>query len=309
MTSARQCVCTKLEEMEFNGVIVLDKPSGWTSHDAVNKVRRLASQAKVGHLGTLDPMATGVLPMVVGKATRLAQFVAVGRKVYETVIRFGFSTDSYDREGEVTSEAKEVQLDPAEVQRWLEPFLGTHPQMPPPISAKKINGVPAYKLARKNLPVELKAVEVMIDELALLACHGDQARLRIVCSGGTYVRAIAHELGRVAGCGAHLTELRRLESCGFGTEQSHTMDELIALAAQGELASVLLPSATLLPQFPSVRVDSDAITHIRQGRSFRMSPFVASCAALHVKAISGDGELVAIGEARMPLVYHPIVVL
>ena len=296
--------------MELNGVIVLDKPSGWTSHDAVNKVRRLADQAKVGHLGTLDPMATGVLPMVVGKATRLAQFVAVGRKVYETVVRFGFSTDSYDREGEPTSTPQDVQLDPAAVNLWLEPFLGTHPQMPPPISAKKINGVPAYKLARKNLPVELKAVEVTIDELTLLACHGNEARLRVVCSGGTYVRAIAHELGRVAGCGAHLTELRRLESCGFGTEQSHTMDELIALAAQGELAQVLLPSATLLPQFPSVRVDQDAITHIRQGRTFRMSPFLpASSSALHVKAMSGDGELVAIGEARMPLVYHPIVVL
>ena len=148
-----------------------------------------------------------------------------------------------------------------------------------------------------------------IDELTLLACRGNEARLRVVCSGGTYVRAIAHELGRLAGCGAHLTDLRRLESCGFSTEQSHTMDELIALAAKGELASVLLPSATLLPQFPSVRVDSDAIAHIRQGRSFRMSPFVASSGALHVKAVSGDGELVAIGEARMPFVYHPIVVL
>ncbi len=295
--------------MELNGVIVLDKPSGWTSHDAVNKVRRLAGHAKVGHLGTLDPMATGVLPMVVGKATRLAQFVAVGRKVYETVVRFGFSTDTYDREGEPTSEPKEVELDPAAVNLWLEPFLGTHPQMPPPISAKKINGVPAYKLARKNLPVALKPVDVTISELTLLACHGNEARLRVVCSGGTYVRAIAHELGRVAGSGAHLTDLRRLESCGFSVEQSHTMDELIALAAQGAWASVLLPSGTLLPQFPSVRVDPDAIAHIRQGRTFRMSPFVESSGALHVRAMSGEGELVAIGEARMPLVYHPIVVL
>lgn len=306
--------------MELNGVIVLDKPSGWTSHDAVNKLRRLAGSPKVGHLGTLDPMATGVLPMVVGKATRLAQFVAVGRKVYETVVRFGFSTTTYDREGEATSAPQDIELDPAQVRLWLEPFLGTHPQMPPPVSAKKINGVPAYKLARQNLPVDLKPVEVTIEELTLLACHRAEARLKIVCSAGTYVRAIGHELGRVAGCGAHLIELRRLESSGFLAEQSHTIDQLIALAEAGELASVLLPAASLLPQFPSVRVDQDAIAHIRQGRTFRMSPFLAPPQvsnvaqlsnmphALKVKAVGDDGELIAIGEARMPFVYHPIVV-
>lgn len=294
--------------MELNGVIVLDKPVGWTSHDAVNKVRHLAAQAKVGHLGTLDPMATGVLPLVIGKATRLAQFVAVGRKVYETVVRFGFATDTYDREGEPTSEPQPIQLDPALVREWLTRQTGTHLQLPPPISAKKINGVPAYKLARKKLPVELKPVEVTINALDLLACQGDQLRLRIDCSSGTYVRSIAHELGRVAGCGAHLTELRRLESCGFGLEQAHPMTELVDLASAGRLASVLLPAATLLPEFPTVRVDSDTVAHIRQGRVFRMSPFSPQVSARQVKAVSDDGELIAIGEARMPLVYHPVVV-
>ena len=294
--------------MELNGVIVLDKPAGWTSHDAVNKVRRLAGQTKVGHLGTLDPMATGVLPLVVGKATRLAQFVAVGRKVYETVVRFGFATDTYDREGEPTNEPQAIELDAATVREWLGRQLGTHAQMPPPISAKKINGVPAYKLARQNLPVDLKAVPVTIEELELLACHATEIQLRVVCSAGTYVRAIAHELGRVAGCGAHLAELRRLESCGFGDGQAHTMDELIARATAGQLGRVLLPSASLLPQFPTVRVDADAITHIRQGRTFRMSPFIESSGARQVKAVSDDGELIAIGEARMPLVYHPTIV-
>lgn len=295
--------------MELNGVIVLDKPSGWTSHDAVNKVRRLSGSTKVGHLGTLDPMATGVLPLVVGKATRLAQFVAVGRKVYQTVVRFGFATDTYDREGERTSDAAPISLDPAQLRHWLDLQVGTHPQMPPPISAKKINGVPAYKLARKNLPVDLKPVEVTIESLDLLACDDDQARLRVVCSSGTYVRAIAHELGRVAGCGAHLTELRRTESCGFTVDQSHTMDQLIHLATAGNLAHALLPAATLLPQFPTIRVDLDTIAHIRQGRIFRMSPFRESHSARQVKAVAADGELIAIGEALMPCVYHPIVVL
>lgn len=294
--------------MELNGVIVLDKASGWTSHDAVNKVRRLAGQAKVGHLGTLDPMATGVLPLVVGKATRLAQFVAVGRKVYETVVRFGFSTDTYDREGEPTSEAQEIMLDPQRVRRWLEPLTGTYPQLPPPVSAKKINGVPAYKLARKGLPVELKPVEVTIDELELLDCGANEVRLKVVCSGGTYVRVIGHELGKAAGCGSHLSELRRLESCGFGVEESHTMDELISLAESGELARAVLPSAALLPEFPTVRVDDDTVTHIRQGRTFRMSPFRESTRSLRVKAVDDRGELIAIGEAKMPFVYQPIVV-
>ncbi len=295
--------------MELNGVIVLDKSSGWTSHDAVNKVRRLSGQSKVGHLGTLDPMATGVLPMVIGKATRLAQFVAVGRKVYETVVRFGFATDTYDREGEATSEAQAIVLDPAQVKRWLAPFLGTNPQMPPPVSAKKINGVPAYKLARKGLPVELKPVEVTIGELELLDCQLNEARIRIVCSGGTYVRVIGHELGKLAGCGAHLSELRRMESCGFDVSQSHTMDQLMALAGSGELSRAVLPSATLLPHFPTVRVDEDTVTRIRQGRTFRMSPFREFSRAMHVKAVSDDGELIAIGDAKMPLVYQPIVVL
>jgi len=295
--------------VELNGVIVLDKPSGWTSHDAVNKVRRLVNQAKVGHLGTLDPMATGVLPLVVGKATRLAQFVAVGPKIYETVVRFGYSTDTYDREGVPTSEACPMQLDPATLSTWMQSFVGTHPQMPPPISAKKINGVPAYKLARKNLPVELSPVEVTIETLELLECQGDEARLRIVCSAGTYIRSIAHDLGRMAGCGAHLTALRRLESCGFDIGQAHTMEILVGLAARGELESVLQPAALLLPQFPAVRVDDDTVTHIRQGRTFRMSPFRESVGAKLVRAIADDGALIAIGEARMPLVYHPIVVL
>ena len=294
--------------MELHGVIVLDKPAGWTSHDAVNKIRRLTGQSKVGHLGTLDPMATGVLPLVVGKATRLAQFVALGRKVYETVVRFGFATDSYDREGEPTTPSTPFKVSAPQLEEWLERFRGAQQQMPPPISAKKINGVPAYKLARKKLPFTLKAVEVIIDELELLHCDGACAQLRIVCSPGTYIRSIAHDLGQLAGCGAHLVELRRLESCGFGLGDVRTMEALIGLAAEQRLAEVVVPSACLLPEFPSVRVDPDTVSHIRQGRTFRMSPFRDSSDAPRVKAVAEDGELIAIGEARMPLVYQPIVV-
>ncbi len=299
----------RLVEVDLNGVIVLDKPAGWTSHDAVNKVRRLTQQTKVGHLGTLDPMATGVLPLVVGRATRLAQFVTTGRKVYDAVVRFGFSTDTYDCEGESTSEAREITLDEAQVRSWCAAKRGTYAQMPPAVSAKKVNGVPAYKLARQNKPVELKAVEVTIEEMTLLECRTSEISVRVVCSGGTYVRSIAHELGQTAGCGAHLGGLRRLESCGFKVDEATTMDALTSLAASEGLGGVVKPAASLLPQFPAVRVDEDTVAHIRQGRTFRMSPFVASTMAPMVRAIADNGELIAIGEARMPLVYQPIVVL
>lgn len=293
----------------MNGVVVLDKPSGWTSHDAVNKVRRLAGTTKVGHLGTLDPMATGVLPLVVGRATRLAQFVAPGRKTYEALVRFGFATNTYDAEGVAENEAKPVELDRAQVDQWLAAFRGKLSQTPPPVSAKKIGGVPAYKLARQNIEVVLAPVEIEIYALDLLEFGTDTLRIRIDCSPGTYVRSIAHELGQKAGCGAHLAELRRSVSSGFVLDQARTMEQLMALAAEGRFAEALIPAAELLPEWPSESVDAVTEQQIRQGRDFRVSPFRGLQTARFVKALSPSGELIAIGEAKLPLVYHPVVVL
>lgn len=293
----------------MNGVVVLDKPSGWTSHDAVNKVRRLANTTKVGHLGTLDPMATGVLPLVVGRATRLAQFVAPGRKIYDATVRFGFSTDSYDADGEATSETKPIQLDRAAVEEWLAPFRGRFLQTPPPVSAKKIGGVPAYKLARKNVEVALTPVEVELFSVNILELGGDSLQIRVECSPGTYVRSIAHELGQKAGCGAHLSALRRRESSGFGLERAHTMEQLGELAAKGEFAQAVIPAAELMPDWPTETVDHLTEQQIRQGRDFRVSPFRGLQTARFVKAVSASGELIAVGEAKMPLVYHPMIVL
>ena len=191
------------------GVLVLDKPSGWTSHDAVNKMRRIAGTKKIGHLGTLDPLATGVLPLVVGRATRLAQFYTKDRKAYSATIRFGHSTDSYDRDGVSTSEEKPVELKADEVEQMLEQFRGPLSQMPPAISAKKINGVPAYKLARQQKPVELKPVDIEVFRLDLLKIDGADIQVHLECTSGTYVRSIAHELGQAMGCGAFVQELRR----------------------------------------------------------------------------------------------------
>lgn len=293
----------------LNGVIVVDKPTGWTSHDVVGKMRRFAGTKKIGHLGTLDPLATGVLPLVIGRATRLAQFFTANSKTYEGVIHFGFSTDSYDSDGEPTSEPIAVTLEHEKLDQILDRFRGEFLQTPPPISAKKIAGRPAYELARRQKPVELKSVQVRVDELHILSIDGPSARVRIRCSAGTYVRGIAHEAGLAFGCGAHLSELRRLASGDFTIENARTLEELGRLATEGRLYDALIPASELLPQFPSEFVDQASETGIRNGRNFRGSPFHARPESRYVKAISASGELIAIGETVLPNVYHPILVL
>lgn len=293
----------------MNGVIVVDKPEGWTSHDVVSKVRRLVNVKKVGHLGTLDPAATGVLPLVIGRATRLAQFYTNSEKIYDAIVHFGWSTDTYDREGTISSPKAEPDLDPQRLESLLDNFRGTIQQTPPAISAKKIGGVRAYKLVRRNVPVEIKPVEVTIFSAELLHCDGPEARLKVHCSAGTYLRSIAHDLGQAYGCGAFLRSLVRTRSADFDLQQARGIEKLEELAEAGRLSEALVPAAQLLPQFPSETVDSLTAGQIRQGRDFRASPFRAQKTSRHIKAISEDGDLIAIGEARLPNLYHPIIVL
>jgi tRNA pseudouridine55 synthase len=293
----------------LDGVIVVDKPQGWTSHDVVNRARRLAGTKKVGHLGTLDPIATGVLPLVIGRATRLAQFYIRSDKIYEGVIRFGWSTNTYDRAGQATSESRQVAIVPEELERLLEPFRGEFLQVPPPVSAKKIAGRRAYELARNAVAVELEPVKVQIYELTVLEINGAAVRLRAHCSGGTYLRSIAHDLGQAMGCGAHLEELRRTSSAEFTIDQARTLAQLESLAAEERLIDALVPAADLLPAMPAVLVDEPVVALIRNGRNFPASPFRPEAASRYVKALTRVGELVAIGEAVLPNLYHPIVVL
>jgi tRNA pseudouridine55 synthase len=292
-----------------NGVIVVDKPAGMTSHDVVNRVRRITGNRKIGHLGTLDPLATGVLPLVAGRATRLAQFFTASEKKYDAQIRFGHSTDTYDREGVLTSEPVEPAFTGEDLEAALGFFRGTFLQTPPPVSAKKVAGQPAYKLARKNIAVELKPVEVTVFALELVEFEAGRARLLAHCSAGTYVRAIAHELGRRLGCGAYVDELRRTASGEFTENQARTLEELARLAEAGASSEFVIPAARLLPQLPSAFVDSATAGNIRQGKDFRVSPFRSQPSAKYVKAVGADGELVAIGEARLPHLYHPVLVL
>lgn len=293
----------------MDGAIVVDKPEGWTSHDVVAKMRGITRTKRIGHLGTLDPIATGVLPLVLEKATRLAQFYTRSDKIYEGAVRFGWSTTTYDRAGEATSEKKDVDVDPAELEALLEQFRGEIRQTPPPVSAKKVDGKRAYDLARQSVAVELEPVGIAIYELTLESVEGAVARLRVHCSGGTYMRSLAHDLGRLMGCGAHLQELRRTASAEFAIGEARTLEQLQSLAADDRLIDAMVPASQMLPGMPDVYVDDVTVAHIRHGRNFPASPFRSDPASRYVKALTRQGDLVAIGEAVLPNLYHPVVVL
>src|SRR5215468_8256909 len=255
----------------MNAVLIIDKPAGMTSHDVVARVRRILGERSVGHLGTLDPMATGVLPLVMGSFTRLAQFYLSSEKTYEGTIRFGFSTETYDAEGEATSEPKHVEIRREEVDTVAGRFRGVILQTPPPFSAKKIKGVPAYKLARRQKEVRLEPVQVEIKEFEILATRADRANFRARVGSGTYMRSVAHDMGQALGCGAHLESLRRTSVAEFALAKAHTLEEIeqarstdgqhdgISGHAEGTRASVmetlLVHPRKLLPSFPSVMAD------------------------------------------------------
>jgi len=290
----------------MNGVIVVDKPGGMTSHDVVNRVRRILGQKSVGHLGTLDPMATGVLPIVTGKLTRLAQFYAKSEKSYEGEIRFGFATETYDAEGEPVSTAQVVSLERAQVEAVAAEFRGVIQQMPPIYSAKKIAGVPAYKLARKDKEVELKAVQVEVRELEILGVEIDRAGFRARVSSGTYLRSIAHEMGQRLGCGAHLSALRRTAVAEFVLTDGFTLDQLAEAAEHSDIERCLVHPRKLLPDLPSVTADETAAGMIRSGRSVNL-PELSS--ARTVKVFQGQRELIAIATRIAGSLFHAGIVL
>lgn len=293
----------------MDGVLILDKPQGISSHDAVREIRRLCGIKRVGHLGTLDPLATGVLPLVVGRTTRLAQFFLAHDRAYEAEIRFGYATDTYDARGERVTEPADVELSADQIEALLKDFRGRFSQTPPPVSAKKIGGVPAYKLARKKQPVRLEPVEIEVYDFSLLAVEGSLIRVRVRCSAGTYVRSLAHDLGRKLGTGAHVESLRRTAMGAFTIEGAHTLAALEVLRSENRLDEAFVAAEKVLPEMPVERVDEATAALIQHGRDFRVSAFGNGRGAKRVKAVDPQGRLIAIGEARLPLVYHPIVVL
>lgn len=301
----------------MDALLVIDKPAGITSHDAVARARRILSERSIGHLGTLDPIATGVLPLLIGRFTRLAQFFSAAEKTYEGTIRLGFATDTYDSEGDPTGPAVPVSVDLSAVQRAARDFLGEIEQLPPRFSAKKVGGIPAYKLARRNKdkPVELKPVRVRVERFEIHTINGDQARFTAQVSAGTYVRALAHELGIKLGTGGHLAQLRRTKSGNFTLEQAITLEKLQELHSQADaqekdFAELLQPIGihprTILPQFPSVTVNQETAGLIGNGRAVNLPEFSP---ARQVKIFANQDHLIAIATRIAGTLFQPKVVL
>jgi len=289
-----------------NGLLILDKPAGMTSHDVVTRVRRATGETSIGHLGTLDPMATGVLPLLLGKFTRLAQFYGAAEKAYTGTIRFGFATDTYDAEGAVVGERVEPALTLELVRVVASRFRGEIEQMPPAISAKKVGGKPAYKIARAGGVPELKPVRITIAEFSIDSLDGDVAAFAMRVSAGGYVRAVAHAMGRALGCGAHLASLRRVAAGPFTLEQALRLDEVEALGRAGELAAQLPHPRTLLPEIPSVTADEQTVGRLRNGMQVNLPEFSTSEL---VKIFLGQRDLVAIGRRVAGTLFQPTVVL
>lgn len=294
----------------MNGLLVVDKPGGMTSHDVVNRLRKITGERSIGHLGTLDPMATGVLPLLIGKYTRLAQYFSAAEKSYTGAIRLGFATDTYDAEGEPAgpdlwpefSGRLTVDVVRAEAAR----FLGESMQMPPSFSAKKTGGKPAYKLAREGKSPELKTAKVRIDCFELTAMEAAEARFKMTISSGGYVRSVAHELGQAIGCGAHLAALRRVRAGVFTVEQAHTLEELQPLAGQVEqLESLCVHPRSLLTEMPSVTADAQTLGKLRNGAQANLAEF--SQASL-VKVFASQTELAGVAKRIAGTLFQPVVV-
>jgi tRNA pseudouridine55 synthase len=295
----------------MDGVLVIDKPAGPTSHDVVAFARRVLREKRIGHTGTLDPLATGVLPLVIGKATRLASLLASSDKVYEATVRLGATSDTYDAAGQLSDVAPSVSgIGRSDVERALEDFRGTFEQMPPPFSAKKVGGVPAYKLARKQKPTSLAAVAVTVHDLELLGIQEGLVRLRVRTSPGFYVRSLAHDLGRRLGCGAYLESLRRTRSGGFDLESAVGLDSLDLEPALA--ASRIVPLHDLLPELPAVRVTEVGAGRVVHGNFLTLQHFTEKVTVPFsgaVRVIDGDGRLLAIAESGGDGVLRPSVVL
>ncbi|MFL7791207.1 MAG: tRNA pseudouridine(55) synthase TruB [Anaerolineae bacterium] len=252
-----------------DGILNLDKPQGPTSHDIINRVRSLTGIRRVGHAGTLDPMATGVLLVCIGKATRVSEYLMAGQKVYRAHVRLGITTDTYDAEGQVmaSTSVDPAVLNRAEVETALTRFEGTIEQVPPMYSALKHEGKPLHKLARQGIEVKREPRQVEIARLALTEWEPPDCTLEVTCSPGTYVRALAHDLGQALSCGAHLTGLVRLASGGFLLENTVTLDILAKAAAEGRWPDLLHPIDVALAHFTALHLGADAAQRLCAGQA------------------------------------------
>ena len=273
---------SKGAETPLGGVLNVDKPAGWTSHDVVGRVRRLAGLRQVGHAGTLDPMATGVLVLCLGKATRLLEYLSGQPKTYLAGVTLGATTDTYDAEGEVVDCQPVPALDAAQIDQALDAFRGEIMQRPPAYSALKRDGVALYKRARAGEAVEVEPRPVTIYQLDLLAFDGQAVQLRIRCGAGTYVRSIAHDLGQALGCGGHLSALRRTAVGNFTVDSAVTPEKL---AEPGALAAALLPADAAVAHLPRLDVSEAEAGRLLHGQAIAAA---SSAPAGPARAYAGD---------------------
>src|ERR1700692_1811707 len=317
----------KPQPAPLDGALIIDKPQGRTSHDVVDAARRILGFRQIGHLGTLDPLATGVLVLLLGRATRLAQFYAGRRKRYTSTFRFGFATDTYDADGTPLGPDAAPTLDRAEIERMAAARVGLFPQMPPPYSAKKIHGRQAQDLARKKKPVELKAVDIEVYDFRVDEVAGPLARFSIECAAGAYIRSLAHDMGAALGCGAHLAEIIRTAVGEFTLDQAAKLEDIARAAAEGNLAQYIIPIERLLPELPSAIVPPLVEQRVRHGSKFtvqlaqiqpgRVSVAQGATAELNscewkparLRVFNQQERLIAIPRAVGPRTHQPIVVL
>jgi len=304
-----------------SGVLVIDKARGMTSHDAVLGVRRLLRIRAVGHLGTLDPLATGVLPLLVGAATRLQQFYGSRRKVYRGAIRFGFATDTYDADGHALGPDTAPSFTSEDLRPHLSQFTGKIDQTPPPFSAKKVDGVAAHERARRREKFTLKPVQVEVHRFDLTRVEGATAAFEVECAAGTYIRSLVHDLGQKVGTGAHLAEICRTASGEFTLEQALTLEALEQVVKEERLPQVLIPMNELLPELPKAVVNAVVERKIRNGGRIELTdsqiepgradaPFESDAwKPLRLRVLNQEQKLVAIAQAVVPRVFQPIVVL
>ena len=279
----------------MNGWLLVDKPGGISSHDVVQNARRWLRQRQVGHTGTLDPLATGLLVLCIGAATRLSEYLLGASKAYRAVVRLGESTNSYDADGEITA-ARPVNVDAARLTAALRQFRGEIEQVPPAFSAIKSSGQRAYKLAREGKPAQLMARRVHIEQISVIDFDAPDVTFELACSAGTYVRSLAHDLGEKLGCGAHLAALRRTAVGPFSLRQAHTLAELAAAFHSGRGERHVLPPGAPLSDWPEIRLRDKDVRSLQHGKAVTVAGSIPSRLGL---AYDSCGELVAVVEGQI----------
>lgn len=276
----------------MNGIILIDKPQGWTSHDVVGKLRGILHERRIGHSGTLDPLATGLLVVFIGRATRAAEFAEADRKEYIAGLRLGMSTDTQDITGRIISKETDIPDEP-EVRIAIERFRGELEQIPPMYSAVKIGGKKLYELARKGESIERKPRHITIFGLEITGRSDNDYILDVVCSKGTYIRTLCHDIGAALGCGGCMSSLRRTKSGVFSVDNAYTIAEIQEAADRGEEEKLLLPIDTLFAGYPKLSVDADSEKKLKNGCIINTSSPDG-----RFRVYSEDGEFLLLGDVK-----------